>query len=242
MNGTPIPRVLHVDAIDVHYGPLQALRCLSLEVGDGESVGLLGANGAGKTTLLNTLSGFLKPSTGRIDLFGKPIGGMPPHRVVQQGLLHVSQGRDLFGDLTVMDNLTLGSLTRPAERFESNLERVFKFFPRLKERVAQRSSTMSGGEQQMLAIGRALMAEPKFLLFDEPSAGLSPLFVREIGNMMATLREEGGVSILLVEQNMLLASQVVSRFYILRAGAIAAQGTGDDLAKSHTELAREFYL
>ncbi len=242
MNDPANDRVLNIDAIDVYYGALQALRGLTLEVGNGESVGLLGANGAGKTTLLNTLSGFLKPSSGRIELFGSPIGGTSPHRVVRQGLLHVSQGRDLFGDLTVMDNLRLGSLTRPAERFELNLERVFNFFPRLKERVAQRSSTMSGGEQQMLAIGRALMAEPKFLLFDEPSAGLSPLFVREIGNMMATLREEGGVSILLVEQNMLLASQVVSRFYILRAGAIAAEGTGDDLAKSHTELAREFYL
>ncbi len=235
-------RALRVEGIDVHYGSLQALRGLSLEVGDGESVGLLGANGAGKTTLLNTLSGFLRPSTGRIDLYGQSICGMPPHRVVRQGLLHVSQGRDLFGELTVMDNLQLGSLTRPADRFDANLERVFKFFPRLRERAGQRASTMSGGEQQMLAIGRALMSEPRFLLFDEPSAGLSPLFVREIGNMMETLREEGGVSILLVEQNMLLAAQVVSRFYILRAGAIAAQGTGEDLAKSHTDLAREFYL
>jgi len=235
-------RALHVEAIDVYYGSLQALRGLSLEVGNGESVGLLGANGAGKTTLLNTLSGFLRPSSGRIDLYGQSIAGMQPHRVVRQGLLHVSQGRDLFGDLTVMDNLQLGSLTRPADRFEPNLERVFKFFPRLRERAGQRASTMSGGEQQMLAIGRALMSEPRFLLFDEPSAGLSPLFVREIGNMMATLREEGGVSILLVEQNMLLAAQVVSRFYILRAGALAAQGTGEDLAKSHTDLAREFYL
>jgi len=235
-------RALHVEAIDVYYGSLQALRGLSLEVGNGESVGLLGANGAGKTTLLNTLSGFLRPSSGRIDLYGQSIAGMQPHRVVRQGLLHVSQGRDLFGDLTVMDNLRLGSLTRPADRFEPNLERVFKFFPRLRERAGQRASTMSGGEQQMLAIGRALMSEPRFLLFDEPSAGLSPLFVREIGNMMATLREEGGVSILLVEQNMLLAAQVVSRFYILRAGALAAQGTGEDLAKSHTDLAREFYL
>jgi len=235
-------RALHVEAIDVYYGSLQALRGLSLEVGNGESVGLLGANGAGKTTLLNTLSGFLRPSSGRIDLYGQSIAGMQPHRVVRQGLLHVSQGRDLFGDLTVMDNLRLGSLTRPVDRFEPNLERVFKFFPRLRERAGQRASTMSGGEQQMLAIGRALMSEPRFLLFDEPSAGLSPLFVREIGNMMATLREEGGVSILLVEQNMLLAAQVVSRFYILRAGALAAQGTGEDLAKSHTDLAREFYL
>jgi len=235
-------RALNVDAIDVHYGKLQALRGLSLDVGNGEAVGLLGANGAGKTTLLNTLSGFLKPSVGSIDLFGKPISGMAPHRVVRHGLLHVSQGRDLFGDLTVLDNLTLGSLTRPADRFDPNLERVFRFFPRLKERLSQRASTMSGGEQQMLAIGRALMSEPKFLLFDEPSAGLSPLFVREIGNMMSALREEGGVTVLLVEQNMLLAAQVVSRFYILRAGTIVAEGTRDDLAKSHTELAQEFYL
>ena len=235
-------RALLVEDIDVHYGSMQALRGLSLQVGNGESVGLLGANGAGKTTLLNALSGFLRPSRGKIDLYGRSIGGMQPHIIVREGLLHVSQGRDLFGDLTVMDNLRLGSLTRPAARFEPNVERVFRFFPRLRERVTQRSSTMSGGEQQMLAIGRALMSEPKFLLLDEPSAGLSPLFVREIGNMMSTLREEGGVTILLVEQNMLLAAQVVSRFYILRAGAIAAQGTGDDLAKSHTDLAREFYL
>jgi branched-chain amino acid transport system ATP-binding protein len=233
---------LRVDSLDVHYGARQALRGVSLDIAPGEAVGLLGANGAGKTTLLNTLSGFLKPSTGSIELFGQPIAGMAPHRVVRVGMLHVSQGRDLFGALTVMDNLRLGSLTRPPERFEANLERVFKFFPRLKERVSQRSSTMSGGEQQMLAIGRALMSEPRFLLFDEPSAGLSPLFVREIGNIMVLLREAGGVSLLLVEQNMLLAAQVVSRFYILRAGQVAAQGSGDDLARSHTELAREFYL
>ncbi len=235
-------QALVVDGIDVHYGRLQALRALSLAVADGESVALLGANGAGKTTLLDTLSGFLRPSTGSIALFGRSIAGMAPHKVVRAGLLHVSQGRDLFGDLTVLDNLRLGSLTRPADRFDANLERVFRFFPRLRERATQRASTMSGGEQQMLAMGRALMSEPKFLLFDEPSAGLSPLFVREIGNMMSTLREEGGVSILLVEQNMQLAAQVVSRFYILRAGSIAAEGSGDQLARDHTELAREFYL
>jgi branched-chain amino acid transport system ATP-binding protein len=233
---------LAVSGIDVHYGKLQALRGLSLNVGAGEAVGLLGANGAGKTTLLNTLSGFLKPSTGTIDFYGKGIGGLAPHRVVRQGLLHLSQGRDLFGDLTVMDNLRLGALTRPADRFEPNLERVFRFFPRLKERVNQRSSTMSGGEQQMLAIGRALMAEPKFLLFDEPSAGLSPLFVREIGNMMEQLGKEGGVTILLVEQNMLLAARVISRFYILRAGEVVANGTRQDLEAGHEALAREFYL
>ena len=242
MKTSPGAQALRVENIDVHYGKLQALRGLSLEVKTGEAVGLLGANGAGKTTLLNTLSGFLKPSTGKVELFGKSIAGMAPHQVVRNGLLHVSQGRDLFGDLTVLDNLRLGALTQPADRFERNAARVFGFFPRLKERVGQRASTMSGGEQQMLAMGRALMSEPKFLLFDEPSAGLSPLFVKEIGNMMEKLGEEGGTTILLVEQNMLLAAQVVSRFYILRAGEVVANGTRDDLEKSHTDLAKEFYL
>ena len=243
MSTPPTPEcALAIDRIDVHYGRLQALRNLSLQVQAGEAVGLLGANGAGKTTLLNTLSGFLHPSAGRIEFFGRSIGTLSAHRVVKRGLLHVSQSRDLFGDLTVMDNLRLGALPRPGDRFESNLERVFGFFPRLKERVHQRASTMSGGEQQMLAIGRALMAEPRFLLFDEPSAGLSPLFVGEIGNMMATLGREGGVTILLVEQNMLLAAQVVSRFYILRAGEVVATGTREQLQADHTDLAREFYL
>ena len=146
-------RALLVEDIDVHYGSMQALRGLSLEVGNGESVGLLGANGAGKTTLLNTLSGFLRPSRGKFDLYGRSIGGMQPHIIVREGLLHVSQGRDLFGDLTVMDNLGLGSLTRPANRFEPNVERVFRFFPRLRERVTQRSSTMSGGSSRCWRLG-----------------------------------------------------------------------------------------
>lgn len=233
---------LQVRGVDVHYGRLQALAGLDLELRPGEAVGLLGANGAGKTTLLNTLSGFLQPSAGSIALFGAPLGRLAPHHIVRRGLLHVSQERDLFGDLTVLDNLRLGALTRPESRFELNIERVFNFFPRLKERAGQRAATMSGGEQQMLAMGRALMAEPKIILFDEPSAGLSPLFVTEIGRMMKSLRDEGNVSILLVEQNMLLAAQVVNRFYILRAGALVAQGEAAELQKDHAELAREFYL
>jgi branched-chain amino acid transport system ATP-binding protein len=233
---------LQVRNIDVHYGRLQALAGVSLELRAGEAVGLLGANGAGKTTLLNTLSGFLRPSAGSIALFGTPLAGAAPHRIVRQGLVHVSQERDLFGDLTVLDNLRLGALGRPQARFPVNIERVYGFFPRLKERAGQRAATMSGGEQQMLAMGRALMAEPKILLFDEPSAGLSPLFVTEIGNMMKSLRDEGAVSILLVEQNMLLAARVVDRFYILRSGGMVAQGEGQELRKDHAELAREFYF
>ena len=155
---------------------------------------------------------------------------------MRRGLPHVSQERDLFGDLTVLDNLRLGALGPPELRFESNVERVYTFFPRLKERAGQRAATMSGGEQQMLAMGRALMAEPKILLLDEPSAGLSPLFVTENGNMMKSLRDKGDVSILLVEQNMLLAAQVVNRFYILRTGALVAQGEATERQKDHAEL------
>lgn len=234
--------VLEVRGLDVHHSRLPALSGVSLDVRQGEAVGLLGANGAGKTTLLNTLSGFIAPSAGSIRLFGQNVGGAAPHRIVRLGLLHVSQERDLFGDLSVLDNLRLGAIHRPPANFEANVARVYGFFPRLKERSAQRANTMSGGEQQMLAMGRALMAEPKLILFDEPSAGLSPLFVTEIGNMMKQLRDEGAVSLLLVEQNMLLAAQVVSRFHILRSGEVVAQGAAADLQKDHAELAREFYL
>ncbi len=233
---------LQVRGIDVHYGRLQALSQVSLDLRPGEAVGLLGANGAGKTTLLNTLSGFLQPSAGGITLFGEAVAGMAPHRIVRKGLLHVSQERDLFGDLTVLDNLRLGARGPAEAHFARNVERVYGFFPRLKERAGQRAATMSGGEQQMLAMGRALMAEPRLILFDEPSAGLSPLFVTEIGHMMQSLREEGAVSILLVEQNMMLAARVVDRFHILRGGTLVAQGQASDLRKDHAELAREFYL
>ena len=148
----------------------------------------------------------------------------------------------MFGDLTVVDNLRLGSLARAANRFEQNVEKVFEYFPRLKERVHQRASTMSGGEQQMLAIGRALMAEPRILLLDEPSAGLSPLFVDEIGSILAALKNAGELSILLVEQNMRLATRVIDRFYILRNGALVAEGLVDELKNHHEALAKQFYL
>lgn len=234
--------ILRVSGVDVRYGRTLALSGIDIEVFDGEAVGLLGTNGAGKTTLLNALSGFLRPDAGTLELFGEPIHHSPPHTIVRQGLLHLSQERDLFGDLTVLDNLRLGSLARAAKSFDRNVERVFRYFPRLKERSGQRAATMSGGEQQMLAIARALMAEPKILLFDEPSAGLSPLFVQEIGAMMRALRKEGNIAMILVEQNMLLAAQVIDRFYMLRAGNLVAQGPVSELQHDHEELARKYYL
>jgi branched-chain amino acid transport system ATP-binding protein len=234
--------VLDVVDVCVRYGSIPALEGIALSLFAREAVGVLGANGAGKTTLLNTLSGFLRPSAGRIEMGGRRIDGTAPHRIVRRGLLHVSQERDLFGGLSVADNLRLGGLVKGNARLDRNLERVFAYFPRLKERRTQRANTMSGGEQQMLAIGRALMAEPSVLLFDEPSAGLSPLFVDEIGNMVRRLKDEEGVSVILVEQNIGLAAKVVDRFLVLRAGQIVAQGSADGLRIDHAELARKFYL
>jgi len=237
-----VNRDLNVAGLEVRYGKLSALQDVTLHLVHGEALGLLGANGAGKTTLLNTVSGFLRPSVGDIELFGQSISQTAPHDIVRIGVSHVSQERDLFGDLTVVDNLRLGSLARAANRFEQNVEKVFEYFPRLKERVHQRASTMSGGEQQMLAIGRALMAEPRILLLDEPSAGLSPLFVDEIGSILAALKNAGELSILLVEQNMRLATRVIDRFYILRNGALVAEGLVDELKNHHEALAKQFYL
>lgn len=237
-----VKSVLRISGVDVRYGPTLALSGVDIELNEGEAIGLLGTNGAGKTTLLNAVSGFLQPSSGTIELFGEPISRRQPHEIVRRGLLHLSQERDLFGELTVMDNLRLGSLSRAAKAFDRNVERVFNYFPRLRERSTQAASTMSGGEQQMLAIGRALMAEPKILMFDEPSAGLSPLFVQEIGAMMLALRKEGDISMILVEQNMLLATKVIDRFYMLRAGRVVTQGPVKELERDHEELAREYYL
>lgn len=234
--------VLQIEGLEVAYARKAALKGVSLRVGAGEAIGILGANGAGKTTLLNAICGFLPASAGHVELFGERIDGRAPHSIVRQGLLQVSQERDLFGDLTVLDNLELGSLARARSEFDANVDRVFRYFPRLKERRTQRANTMSGGEQQMLAIGRALMAMPKVLLLDEPSAGLSPLFVKEIGSMMCTLRRTENVVLVLVEQNMHLAAQVVDRFLILRDGLMVASGAASDLVKDAHHLAREYYL
>jgi len=234
--------LLEVAGLAVRHGRVPALAGIDIELRQGEAVGLLGANGAGKTTLLNALSGFLPHDSGKVTLFGATMKSGAPHRVARSGLLQVSQDRDLFPELSVRDNLRLGCLARAKARHARNLERVFGYFPRLKERLDQRANTMSGGEQQMLAIGRALMAEPRIILLDEPSAGLSPLFVQEIGAMMQALKREGEVALVLVEQNMRLAARVVDRFYMLRAGQVVAQGLGNELERDHEHLAREFYL
>ena len=208
----------------------------------GEAVGVLGANGAGKTTLLNAISGFMRPASGRITLRGQLISGQAPHRIVRKGLLHVSQERDLFGHLTVLDNLKIGAIARGKAHFARNMDLVLGYFPRLKERRDQRADTLSGGEQLMLAIGRAVMAEPEVLLLDEPSAGLSPLFVNEIGAMMTALRRDRGVVLILVEQNMGLAARVVDRFHILKDGRVVTGGRAELLIAKQEELAASYYL
>ncbi len=233
-------RLLDIDGLAVRYGKLSALKGVSFGIRRGEVVTLLGANGAGKTTLLNAISGFLPLSAGRVMLDGSAVQGLAPHVLVRRGISQVSQGRDLFGAMSVLDNLRLGS-QRGRDAQDAALAQVFATFPRLQERRAQRVSTLSGGEQQMVAIGRAMMATPRILLLDEPSAGLAPRFVHEIGVIMRGLRETGA-TMLLVEQNLGLAADVADRFYILRDGSIMHEGGGDELRQDHRAFARTYYL
>ncbi len=233
--------ILKIDGVFVRRGGFPVLRDVSLELGAGATLGVLGANGAGKTTLLNTLSGFLKPYSGTISLFGERIDRLSPHRIVQRGLVQVSQERDLFTKLSVLDNLKMGAFTRGAAHLETNIARVFEGFPRLAERRNQVAGTMSGGEQQMLAIGRALMTEPKVLLLDEPSAGLSPLIIGEIEKLLIRLKETK-LSMVLVEQNMVLASRVVDRFVILRDGEAVAEGGKSELSPKIDEFVASYYI
>jgi branched-chain amino acid transport system ATP-binding protein len=215
------------------------LRDASLEVGEGEAVALLGANGSGKTTLLNAICGFLPHTAGTVTLGGAAIGGLAPHRIFQRGVVQVSQARDLFGSMTVLDNLLLGAVRR--DRPGPEIEEIFGYFPRLKERQQQIARTLSGGEQQMVAMGRALMSAPRLLLLDEPSGGLAPRFVDEIGNIVRALKQQGR-TMLLVEQNLALAASVADRFYILRDGETVASGDGAALRQDRREFARTYYL
>ena len=231
----PPDPLLRVRDLTVRYGKIVALQDLLLVVAAGEVVTLLGANGSGKTTLLNTLCGFLPAASGTITLDGERIDGLAPHRVFRRGIVQVSQGRDLFPDMAVIDNLRLGT------RGEPLLEKILACFPRLAERRAQRVRTLSGGEQQMVAIGRAMMSRPRILLLDEPSAGLAPRFVEEIGSIMHLLKQEGG-TMLLVEQNLRLAASVADRFYILRDGRIMRDGEAGELREDHQAFARTYYL
>ncbi len=231
--------VLRIEGLAARYGKIAALRDVSLGVGEGEAVALLGANGSGKTTLLNTLCGFLVPAGGRVLLAGEAIGGLAPHRIFQRGIVQVAQGRDVFPSMTVLDNLLLGAVRR--NRPGPEVGDIFGYFPRLQERQQQIVRTLSGGEQQMLAMGRALMSAPKILLLDEPSGGLAPRFVAEIGNIIRTLKGQGR-TMLLVEQNLALAAAVADRFYILRDGKTVDSGDAAMLREDRQLFARTYYL
>ena len=224
--------MLKVENLSVHYGMIQAVRDVSFEVNEGEVVSLIGANGAGKTTILRTLSGLVRPSAGKIQFLGKEIQKMPAQKIVAGGLSQVPEGRHVFPGLTVMENLEMGAfLKKNREENQANLKKVFSRFPRLEERKNQDAATLSGGEQQMLAMGRALMSTPKLLLLDEPSMGLAPIFIQEIFDIIQDIQKQG-TTVLLIEQNANKALAISDRGYVLETGKIVLSGTGKELAAS----------
>jgi branched-chain amino acid transport system ATP-binding protein len=234
-------RLLRVDSIETFYGPIQAIRGVSLDVDDGQIVTVLGANGAGKTTVLRTISGVLDPERGQVMFQGRDIARLPPDQVMQRGICHVPEGRETFPFLTVRENLMMGAYTRrDSAGIANDLELCFDYFPRLLERQHQRAGLLSGGEQQMMAISRALMGRPKLLLLDEPSLGLSPLLVQQIFGIIRRINQEQNVAILLVEQNAHLALRTADYGYVLEVGRIVAA----DHCKTLLERSdiREFYL
>ena len=230
--------MLQVRDINVYYGAIHAIKNVSLDVNEGEIVTLIGANGAGKSTVLMTISGLLRSRTGAVSFMGERIDRMQPHKIVARGLAQVPEGRRIFMQMTVRDNLEMGAYVS-AGGVEAALERVYKHFPRLKERRDQIAGTLSGGEQQMLAISRALMSDPKLLMMDEPSMGLAPILVEQIFEIIADLHREGA-TILLVEQNARMALSIADRAYVLETGGIALSGAGGELAKS--DAIRKAYL
>jgi branched-chain amino acid transport system ATP-binding protein len=232
--------LLEVDSLHVYYGQIHALKGISLTVEPGEIVTLIGANGAGKSTTLNTISGLLRPRHGRVVLAGEDLAALPPHEIVRRGVVQVPEGRRIFGQLTVMENLSMGAYARTdRDGIQEDLERVFTLFPRLKERRHQVAGTLSGGEQQMLAIGRALMARPRVLLMDEPSMGLAPVLVEQIFETITDINRQG-TTVLLVEQNAYMALQVAHRGYVLQTGEIVLAGSASDLQAN--EDVRRAYL
>ena len=224
--------MLRAEDINVYYGNIQALKGISFHIDEGEIVTLIGANGAGKSTLLKTISGLLRPKQGQIIYQGKPIGGKAAQVIVKQGISHVPEGRRVFANMTVEENLQLGAyLRRDRVGIKEDMDKVFDLFPRLNERIKQQAGTLSGGEQQMLAMGRALMAKPKLLLLDEPSMGLAPLLVKTIFRIIEEINA-AGTTILLVEQNANLALSIANRAYVVETGKIVLAGTPDELTSS----------
>lgn len=231
-------QILKIDDINVYYGSIHAIKGISLEVNQGEIVTLIGANGAGKTTTLHTISGLLRSRSGSIQFCGNDISKTPAHKLVQMGLAHVPEGRRIFLQMTVQENLDMGAFIRKDDS-NADMDRVFQLFPRLKERRKQVAGTLSGGEQQMLAMGRALMSQPKLLMLDEPSMGLAPILVDQIFDIIKDLHA-AGTTILLVEQNAQAALAIADRAYVLETGRITLSGTGAELAKS--DEVRKAYL
>ena len=231
--------MLKVNDINVYYGAIHAIKNISFEVNDGEIVTLIGANGAGKSTTLQTVSGLLHSKTGSIEFLGKNIMGVPPHKVVAHGLAHVPEGRRVFLQMSVEENLEMGAYTRPNSEIADSIADIYQRFPRLKERRRQVAGTLSGGEQQMLAMGRAMMSKPKLLMLDEPSMGLAPILVEQIFDIIQELNA-AGTTILLVEQNAQMVLSIAHRGYVLETGKIVATGTGHELLED--ESVKRAYL
>lgn len=232
--------ILHVDDLNVYYGSIHAVKGISFDVEEGEIVTLIGANGAGKSTTLNTVAGLLKPREGKVEFEGESLLGIPPHTIVSKGMALCPEGRRVFLQMSVRENLEMGAFTRrDSAEIADSLEMMFDRFPRLKEREGQSAGTLSGGEQQMLAMGRALMSKPRLLMLDEPSMGLAPILVQEIFNIIKSLHETG-TTVLLVEQNARMALSVADRAYVLETGRVSMSGNAADLAND--DRVKQAYL
>ena len=231
--------MLEISDLNVYYGAIHAVKGVSFTVEEGEIVTLIGANGAGKSTTLNTVAGLLRPRVGTIEFLGESLVGVPCHKMVSRGIALCPEGRRIFQDMTVVENLEMGAFTRSDEEARTMLERVYASFPRLKERSAQAAGTLSGGEQQMLAMGRALMSRPRLMMLDEPSMGLAPILVQEIFDIIKELNDQG-TTILLVEQNASMALSIADRAYVLETGRVSMSGDARDLL--HDERVRKAYL